>query len=268
MPIKSFLQTKIELALKILLILLYVCSETSLAQSQRVIDKSALRYKYRDGNRWEGVKASDWKPMSGALELVSIVFREKKWLQNTPSDLPDSVSIFFDAPIKSGINVSVFNADFRYYMDPHSRNFGTQTRNSFKWSATILRALDLPVNKLEAKASARIQNKLTYFPIYFFAPGNASDSLIAEFSFILNKTSPIFLETVTLSNENSRQTIKIWHNIRLEPFELKPVYWRIEGDSLEHVNFKLSDLEKLVTTQKKTRAIYHEFNIYTNAKKN
>lgn len=211
-------------------------------QPKRQLSRGELRYKLRDGNRWEGVKTKIKHQVADNLKLASLIVREENWRRQSASIPRDSATIFFYAPAANRITVSVFELDKLYYMDPDPKNFGKSRQNSFKWPALLLNALNLPANQLEALAQAKIEDRATFFPIYFQAPDRVRNTLVLEFALIPDKDMAFDL---MLLAGDSDQPIHTWTNIIAKRYEFKLFIWPLDAGRLAtHKNLSLLALEK------------------------
>lgn len=242
----------------VIVLSIFVLGE-AIAQSQQTSYNRELHYKFRDGNRWEGIKLREWQQVSGTLELTSLVCYEDGWRQIRMAEIRDSVSIFVYAPLPRGISVSVFDLDKSYFMDPYPQVFGKSGRNTFTWPSKILGVLRLPINQLDGIAKARIENRVTYLPIYFLPPDKIRGNLVAEFCFLPSRTATF---DFALYANGSEQPVWVWNDIRIEANMLKPLYWKLETDLNRQTDFTLVAMEKATTESNLEFRRNHVFNIF------
>jgi len=239
--------------------ILALCFSSTFAQSNQKLSTRELHYKFRDGNRWEGIKKEGWKQVSGTLELSSFICYEEGWRGKKLAATRDSVSIFVYVPQPRDLTVSVFYLDTLYFMDPYPKIFTQRGKNIFQWPSQILKVLGLSINQLDGVARARVENRLTYFPIYFSPPEQIGNKLIAEFSFTPSRAATFDFALYARPSESP-----IWktsNDVRLDANESKTFYWPIEGHLSQPTDFSLVAAEKAIINGKVEIRRRHEFNI-------
>lgn len=239
-------------------IILAFCTSSLFAQPTQKLATKELHYKFRDGNRWEGIKKEGWKQVSGTLELSSFICYEEGWRQKQATATRDSASIFVYVTQPRDLTVSVFYLDTLYFMDPYPKIFTQRGKNIFQWPSQILKVLGLSINQLDGVAKARVENRLTYFPIYFSSPEQIGNKLIAEFSFTPSRAATFDFALYTKPSESA-----IWtrNNIQLDAHEAKSFQWPFEGNFSQPTDFTLIAAEKVTINGKVEIRRRHEFNI-------
>lgn len=200
----------------ILFSLLIFYSES--ASSQVNIKRDHL-YKFRDNNRFEGIKTKKWKPVSGTLDLSSLVLYDQEWLQELAAQKSDSISIYFNAPVSGKMQPSVFNQGVKYFMDPRLASFKPDW-NKFTWPQKIINEIGLSVSNLEGIVRARKGSRRVYFPICFQEPGKISGNSVLRVTFVPDKD---MIVDIALYARGAQEPIQNWKDVRMisdEPFFL------------------------------------------------
>ena len=140
-----------------LLIFSMLLSYSGNAVAQAKIKRQHL-YKLREGNRFEGIKTKKWKPVSGTLDLTSLIIYDRTRTEPA-GEKSDSVSIYFYSSVSDNMKPSIFNMDRNYFMDPRVESFGRDW-NKFTWSAKILNEIGLSAGKLEGVVEARQRGRM------------------------------------------------------------------------------------------------------------
>ena len=227
------------------------------AQHKAKRSKIDLHYKYRDDNRWEGVKSKRNIKRSGTLTLESLIFYPENGIKYQAGQPGTRVFLYFYSPVSEEINVSVFALEEMYFMRPHPKNFNKSGWNGFKWSADILNQIKLPTYKLEGIAQARASDDLIYIPIYFTLPQKCSEYKL-KLSLCSAKDSIIDL---ALYSENSDRSILKRESIRLVRDKLKHIHWKIAKKLASKTGFKLIATE-LSAQQTQKSPVQHIFHLY------
>jgi hypothetical protein len=198
-------------------VLLLVYSAGAFAQVKR-----EHLYKLRGGNRFEGVKTKEWKPVSGVVELASLVFVDKEWLQEAAQSKNDSVSIFFYSTIAADIDmIRVFNLERQYFMEPRisAKNKFGKGWNAFTWPANILKDIGLPLTGLSGIVKG--QKGRIYFPIGFKKPAGVSKTSVLKTLLIPDKN---MIVDIALYGSTAGEPLKTWKAQSLKsdaPFALE-----------------------------------------------
>lgn len=165
-------------------------------------------YKLRGGNRWEGFKTTGWKPVSGVVELASLVFVDPQWRQEAAKSKSDSVSIFFYSTIAADIDtIRVFNLERKYFMVPRisAKNKFGKGWNIFTWPVNVLKDEGLPLTELSGIVKG--QKGKIYFPICFKKPDGVSNASALKATLIPDKNMTV---DVALYNPTSTAPLKTW----------------------------------------------------------
>lgn len=179
-------------------------------------------YKLRGGNRWEGFKTTGWKPVSGVVELASLLFVDPQLPLETAHSKSDSVSIFFYSTIAADIDtIRVFNLERKYFMVPRisAKNKFGKGWNAFTWPANVLKDEGLPVTALSGIVKGQ-KGKL-YFPICFKKPAGVSKTSVLKATLIPDKNMTV---DIALFTPTSTVPLKSWQGQSLKsdaPFALE-----------------------------------------------
>jgi hypothetical protein len=229
------------------------------AQVNQNTKSDDTQYKFRDNNRWEGVRSKDIKEVSSALELVSLIYYHEELSQQKTRKETNSMSIFFNSSVSENVMVSIFNLDEKYFMEPHPKNFNKPLWNKFEWPTTILNILKLKMKDLNGIATARLENKKVYFPIYFIPPEKINNKyFVLELSLCAGRG---MLVDIIISTEGFDEPIKKWDDVKLIKYQLKTLHWNVDSNLYNTKNFRMIVTEKI---EKETKTIKpeDEFNIY------
>ena len=169
-------------------------------------------YKFRDNNRFEGIKTKKWKPVSGTLELSSFMIVDKDWLAANDAAEKDSITIHFYAPVSGNIKPSIYYRKIKYFMNPKAEQF-KKGWNVFSWSAAILNEVDIPLSKLNGVVEAKKGNSKVWVPISFQKPGNASKNTSAQITLVPDKDMVL---DVVLVSQVSGKAIKTWQDLSVK----------------------------------------------------
>lgn len=215
-------------------------------------------YKFRDNNRFEGIKTKKWKPVSGTLDLSSLVFYDQDWLQELADEKNDSVSIYFNSPVSGKVQPSVFNEDIKYFMDPRLDSFAADW-NKFTWPQALLNEIDLSVSKLEGIVQARKGGRKIYFPICFQEPGALSDKSVLRVTFVPDKDMTV---DIALNARGAKEPVKNWQDVRM--ISDKPSFLILPPEvmSSEGRDYTLVAAEKTKNGQQSKVLRNHVFNLY------
>lgn len=169
-------------------------------------------YKFRDNNRFEGIKTKKWKPVSGTLELSSFMIVDKNWLATNDAADNDSITIHFYAPVSGSIKPSIYYRKIKYFMNPKAEQF-KKGWNAFSWPAAILKEVNIPLSKLNGVVEAKKGNSKVWVPISFQKPADASKKAVAQITLVPDKDMVL---DVILVSQVSGNTIKTWKDLSVK----------------------------------------------------
>ncbi len=169
-------------------------------------------YKFRDNNRFEGIKTKKWKPVSGTLELSSFMIVDQNWLAANDAAKNDSITIHFYSPVSGKIKPSIYYRKIKYFMNPKAEQF-KKGWNTFSWSAAILNEVDIPLSKLNGVVEANKGNSKIWVPVSFEKPTGAGTKAVAQVTLVPDKD--MILDVVLIS-QASGKAIKSWEDLSVK----------------------------------------------------
>lgn len=214
-------------------------------------------YKFRDNNRFEGIKTKKWKPVSGTLELSSFMIVDKNWLAANDAAQNDSLTIHFYSPVAGNIKPSIYYRKIKYFMNPKAEQF-KKGWNAFSWSAAILNEVKIPLSKLNGVVEAKKGNSKVWAPISFQKPSEASKRATAQITLVPDKDMVL---DVVLVSQKSGKAIKTWSDL-----SVKSDAPHIIDLPKEVLSGKVSDYSIIATEKSKAGALFdvirkHTFHI-------
>ncbi len=166
-------------------------------------------YKFRDNNRFEGIKTKKWKPVSGTLDLVSLMLVDK---QRREAAAGDSMSIFFYSPVEGDIQPAVFQKGKKYFMNPKKDAF-QKGWNTFTWAADIVSEVGIPVAELNGIVLAKKGKRKLFLPISFQNPQSTENKLVMEAVLVPDKDMILDIALFSLA---SNQPLESWSDLAVK----------------------------------------------------
>ncbi|MCA9741350.1 MAG: hypothetical protein H6695_12405 [Deferribacteres bacterium] len=167
-------------------------------------------YKLRGRDRFEGIRTKNWKPVSGEIKLASLVYHDKKWLENAANGDIEQASIYFYSTIAADIDIEVFNLDMQYFMIPRVKTF-VKDWNEFSWPASLIHEVNLPITKLSGVVNG--QKGKIYFPLCFEKPTAIGTNSSLKATLIPDKD---MTADISLYATSSPKALKIWESQKME----------------------------------------------------
>ena len=207
-------------------------------------------YKVRQGNRYEGVKARNWKPVSGTVKMTSFILSTNEAAIDTIDG--DSLVLYFHSPVAREIKPSVYNTQQKYFMNPMPKLFKAGW-NRFAWPAKILKEIELMPAQLQGLVEIPTESGVQYLPVSFSKLQGTDAKLTANITLVPEKDMVMDIEILPRA---SNEAVHSWTDVEMKSDSLHVLTLPAELMTSDDPNFVIKTVEKSGTGRISTFDLY------------